>query len=65
MILKLRREVMEAMSFLTCYTLDRKSIKDRNVNILNEKIENNCNIDDDRFYGELVKLLDYVLNEAE
>lgn len=53
------------MSFLTCYTLDRKSIKDRNVNILNEKIENNCNIDDDRFYGELVKLLDCVLNEAE
>ena len=56
---------MEAMSFLTCYTLDRKSIKDRNVNILNEKIEENCNTDDDRFYGELVKLLDCVLNEAE
>lgn len=56
---------MEAMSFLTYYTLDRKSIKDRNVNILNEKIEENGNIDNDRFYGELVKLLDCVLNEAE
>ncbi|URN83902.1 hypothetical protein [Acetobacterium wieringae] len=53
------------MSFLTYYTLDRKSIKDRNVNILNEKIEENCNTDDNRFYCELVKLLDCILNEAE
>lgn len=53
------------MSFLTCYTLDRKSIKDRDVNILNEKIEEHCNADDDRFYGELIKLLDCVLKEAE
>lgn len=51
------------MTTLIHYTLDRKSIRNRNAVILDKNTEENINTNDDQHYLELVKLIENIITE--
>lgn len=49
----------------TSYTLDRKAIRDGQIQLINRISEDQADQEPAEYYRELIRLLDYMLTEQE